>query len=361
MKILQLIQKKQLRGAEIFAAQLSSHLIEQGHHVIIVSLIDGEAKLPFQGKIISLNVNIRLKMIDVTGWKKLADLIADFCPDIIQANAGDTLKYAIFSKKLFRWNQPIVFRNASMISNYARGFFSKKLISYLLNNTKHIIAVSDTTKQDLVNHFNISSKKIIAIPVGIELQSYKSIAAFDNNKINLVHVGGFSFEKNHKGLLSIFKKLLSKNGSFQLWLLGDGPLRKKIEDLAFELGLAQHVHFLGFVDNPIDYINAADMLLLPSIIEGLPGVILEAFYCKTLVVANDVGAISELIIDHKTGRLIKKEDETSFVEAIMTLYSMDPSLKLNITTLANEVVMRDYINKINTQKFIDLYSSLTLG
>lgn len=361
MKILQLIQKKQLRGAEIFSAQLSSHLIEQGHHVIIVSLIDGEAQLPFQGKIISLNVNIRLKMIDVKGWKKLADLIADFCPDIIQANAGDTLKYAIFSKKLFRWNQPVVFRNASMISNYAKSFFSKKLISYLLQNTKHIIAVSDTTKQDLIEHFNIPPQKITAIPVGIELQPYKLIPAFDNNKINLVHVGGFSFEKNHKGLLSIFKQLLSKNGSFQLWLLGDGPLRKKTEDLAFELGLTQQVHFIGFVDNPIDYINTADMLLLPSIIEGLPGVILEAFYCKTLVVANNVGAVSELIIDHKTGRLIKKEDEAAFVEAIIALHSMDPTLKIKITDLANELVMSNYINKTNTLKFIDLYSSFTSG
>jgi len=103
------------------------------------------------------------------------------------------------------------------------------------------------------------------------------------------------------------------------------------------------------------------MLLLPSIIEGLPGVILEAFYCKTLVVANDVGAVAELIIDHKTGRLIKKNDEASFVEAIITLHFMDESLKLKITNLANELVMRDYINKINTQKFIDLYTSLNPG
>ena len=67
MKILQLIQKKQLRGAEVFAAQLSTHLVDQGHDVLIVSLLDGKDQLPFTGNIISLQVSLRKKMFDA--WK----------------------------------------------------------------------------------------------------------------------------------------------------------------------------------------------------------------------------------------------------------------------------------------------------
>ena len=52
MKILQLIQKKQLRGAEVFAAQLSTHLVELGHEILIVALLDGKDQLPFTGNIL---------------------------------------------------------------------------------------------------------------------------------------------------------------------------------------------------------------------------------------------------------------------------------------------------------------------
>jgi hypothetical protein len=118
MRILYLIQKPQLRGAEIFASQLASHLQSDGHSVVMVCLFSGEAQLPFSGKIIHLNSKAKMRFCDLKAWKKLAQIINEERPDIIQANAGDTLKYTVFSKLLFRWKQPIVFRNASMISLY---------------------------------------------------------------------------------------------------------------------------------------------------------------------------------------------------------------------------------------------------
>ena len=98
MRILQIIQQKQYRGAEIFACQISSHLINLGHKVEIVSIYDGNALLPFKNKIPTLSSQDSNRYLDLQGWKKLADIIEGFKPDIIQANAADTLKYAVFSK-----------------------------------------------------------------------------------------------------------------------------------------------------------------------------------------------------------------------------------------------------------------------
>ena len=103
LKILQLIQKQQLRGAEIFASQLSAHLSEKGNTVILVNLFGGDAALPFDGQTTTLNGNQKARLHDVAGWRKLAQIIRDENPDVIQANAGDTLKYAVFSKIFFRW------------------------------------------------------------------------------------------------------------------------------------------------------------------------------------------------------------------------------------------------------------------
>jgi hypothetical protein len=126
MKLLFIIQKQQLRGAEIFASQLGSHLLAGGHKVVIVSLYSGEAQLPFTGKFIHLHANPAKRFFDPTSWKLLSGIIKKESPDLVQANAGDTLKYAVFSKLLYRWKQPIVFRNASMISLYIQSWWVKK-------------------------------------------------------------------------------------------------------------------------------------------------------------------------------------------------------------------------------------------
>jgi glycosyltransferase involved in cell wall biosynthesis len=357
MKIIQLIQKKQMRGAEVFASQLSSHLMELGHEVLIIALLDGKDQLPFKGEIICLNADFKKKLFDIPTWKKLADIIKIFKPDIIQANAGDTLKYAVFSKLLFRWKQPLIFRNASMASRYTKTFFSKIFMRFLYSKANHIASVSSITKKDLVDCFAISKKKITTIPVGIEIKPLNKIAVFNNSKINLIHVGGFSFEKNHEGLLSIFKMLLLKNNQLKLWMLGEGPLRNKIQKMVIELQLENHVEFLGFVNNPMDYIHSGDVLLLPSIIEGLPGVILESFYCETPVVAYNVGGISELITNHKTGMLIEAGNESQFAEAIIEFLSVEAHAKNDMVKLAYEKVMADYTNKKIALNFLSMYLS----
>ncbi len=358
MRILQLIQKQQLRGAEMFAAQLSTHLQNQGHEVLMVSLQGGNADLPFSGDIISLDANLNNRFFDFRGWKKLAKIIQEFEPDIVQANAGDTLKYAIFSKKLFRWNLPVVFRNASMVSSYIRNPISKALIRYLFSQTQRFISVSEFTQKDLIEKLAILTAQTTVIPIGIELKPIQKLDAFNNGKINLVHVGGFSFEKNHMGLLSIFKEALMQEAQLFLWLIGDGPLKKEVEAKAKEMGIETHIRFVGFVSNPLDYIHSADMLLLPSIIEGLPGVIVEAFYCKTPVIANNVGGISELINHNHTGYLLEKGNEKGFAAHIIKMVNLDANEKNKRIEKAYALAMEKYNNEQIAISFATEYHHL---
>ena len=102
MILFQIIQKPQKRGAEIFAAQLSEHLEKLGHTVILISLFEGVSELPFSGKKIQLNRPISKRWYDYEAWKQIARLVKEFKPDIIQCNAGDTLKFITLSKLFLR-------------------------------------------------------------------------------------------------------------------------------------------------------------------------------------------------------------------------------------------------------------------
>ena len=306
LKILHIIQKPQNRGAETFACQLARHQEELGNKVRIISVYSGNASLPWKKEITSLNASPNNRFFDFYAWKKLNEIIREFNPDIVQANAGDTLKYAVFSKRIFRWKSPIVFRNASEVGRYLSSALQKKFNQYLYRNVHQVISVSEASKKDINRIFPFLKNKTCTIPIGLEdIDGIKSIKLNPQGKKHIVHVGGFTFEKNHKGLIRIFSEVLKKYPDTHLHLIGDGPLKEEIESLVEKEGLRNKINFYGFVDNPLSYIKAADILVLPSIIEGMPGVLLEAMYCETPVVAYDVGGISE-IINKDTGIIVPK-------------------------------------------------------
>lgn len=358
MKVLHLIQKPQLRGAEVFASQLATHLIQGGHEAILVCVFAGTAALPFSGKIYHLNANKNGRFTDVKAWKKLAVIIKKEQPDIVQANAGDTLKYAVFSKLMFRWKEPIVFRNASIISLYIKSKFIRLFNAFLFSKTKAVISVSNSSATDFAKLFPKSKNNILTIPVGIEMNAAIQ-AQNDSNSILpgnpvLVHVGGFSFEKNHAGLISIFEQIIIKYPTAVLHLVGDGPLRQSTQVLVQQKQLDKQVVFHGFKEQPLPNIRQADVLLLPSIIEGLPGVVLEAFYCKTPVVAYDTGGMGEVVIHNQTGLLIPLQQEADFADAVLNLLPNKERIN-QLTATAYSLVTAQYLNHDIAVRFVKAY------
>ena len=357
MVIFQLIQKFQLRGAEMFAAQLSQHLESMGHQVFLIALFPGDGELPFSGEKISLNRPASKRWVDFEGWKMLADLIQKHQPDVIQCNAGDTLKFAVLSQKTQGWQQPVIARNASMVSLYINNPLTKWINGLWYKNVDYVISVSENSKKDINALFPVTTLKSEVIPVGIELIPTQEVAlkgGLPTDK-HIIHVGGFSFEKNHEGLLSIFKKYLENHPDTHLHLLGEGPKKSEIEKLSAELQLKDKITFYGWVSNPMHYVRKADVLVLPSIIEGLPGVILEAMISKVVTVAYNVGGVSEVVQNGETGYLIEKNDETGFVNAIEKALTQDNQLLIQN---AYELVNQKYNNTAIAKQFEKVYFSI---
>ncbi len=317
MKILFLIQKPQARGAEIFASRLGNELIKKGHEVKVISIFEGNYELPFSGRLIRLNRKPTARFSDLKGWKELNKIILDFQPDLVQAMGADTLKFIVFSKLLFRWKAKTVFYNGSMISSYIRSGLVKLFNQWLYNQVDAVVAVSQASRKDFEEIFRFKKPHKV-IPVGIVRESDERILEPVENP-TLIHIGGFTFEKNHAGLLRIFSKVLEKQSKAKLILIGDGPLRPEIENLAEKMNLNPSIIWKGSLRNPFSTIPPNAYLLLPSIIEGSPAVISEAFFNRIPVVAYATGGISELIQNGQTGWLIQKNKEEEFAELVLQL------------------------------------------
>ncbi len=358
LKILQIIQRSQLRGAEIFACQLSEQLQQQGHEVDILVLFGKPSdvfKFPLRFHFLEAQENKR--WWDFGGYKKLHAFIDKGAYQIVQANAGDTLKYASLSKKLFGWKATLVFRNANKISGFINGFTKKALNRWLMNEVDFVASVSEVCKQDFLSVFPGFNHKIATLPIGVNPASTKPYSSLREIGITaegpfLLNVAGFMPEKNHAGLLRIFKQVIQQVPDTKLLLIGEGKLKSSIEQLAFDMKLTDSVVFLGKRNDVQQIMGACDAFVLPSLIEGLPGVILESFVNRLPVIANDTGGIKEVVINQKTGWLIEPGNEMEFIKAVVSCLQTDNAALLKN---AEELVKEKYSNSVIVVDFLKTY------
>ncbi|MFD2514259.1 glycosyltransferase family 4 protein [Pontibacter locisalis] len=358
MKIIQVIQQPQLRGAEIFACQLSNHLMQQGHEVLMITIFKGDAEIPFNGKTIHLNRPLSLRLFDFVGWKKFHKIIKEYKPDIIQANASDTLKFTTSSKFLFSWKVPIVYRNANKSGDFIDSRLKWKINKFYLDQLDFTISVSEECEKDFNKTFFYPEKKGNTVEIGIEDKEIGGIPRdlqeiFEKGPV-LTNIAGFVPEKNHNSLINIFGKLVKDYPNAQLLLIGKGPLKETIKSKVKETGIKNHVHFLGYRNDVLEILRYSNVFVMPSLIEGLPGVILEAMFCQTPVIANNVGGIGEVVMTGKTGWLIEKGNEEEFLAALREVLKMKKDDLIEVQN-AKTMIQDKFLNEKIAKRFLNTY------
>lgn len=166
--------------------------------------------------------------------------------------------------------------------------------------------------------------KFRIVRCGVDCRRLEQIRADSNGTgtPKLICVGRLSPEKGHLGLLEVIQRLRTKGLDCSLNLVGDGPSRVVIEALAERLALNDRVSFSGFLqeDDTLAAIAACDILVLPSFMEGLPVVLIEALALGKPVIASRVAGIPELIEHGKSGLLFTPSNLAALEEAIEQLF-----------------------------------------
>jgi glycosyltransferase involved in cell wall biosynthesis len=137
----------------------------------------------------------------------------------------------------------------------------------------------------------------------------------------VLFVGNLIKEKGLGELVAAFKQLKERVAQAQLVLIGSGPFRAAAEQSAAAFGIGDAVMFLGAqpLTTIAQWMNAASVLCLPSYMEGVPNVVLEALACETPVVATNVGGIPELDKGNGMLKLVSPQDSQALAQALLTL------------------------------------------
>jgi len=150
-------------------------------------------------------------------------------------------------------------------------------------------------------------------------------------------------EKGHLFSLQALKILHDRGCRLELRLAGDGPARRRLEHLSRELGIADHVRFLGNLSERevAEELQAADLFLLSSFVEGIPVSAMEAMAVGVPVIATNVAGTSELIEDGRTGLLVRPSDPQALADAIARMMQDHP-FRLRVAQLGRQKVVDEF-------------------
>jgi len=268
------------------------------------------------------------KLVDVVKFEKLDLLHVHYA--IPHASAAYMAQHILKSEGI---NIPFVTTlHGTDITLVGKDASFAPVITFAINESNAVTAVSESLKQDTLNHFGVK-RAIEVIPNFICLEHYdnfeeneslKSSFAPDREKI-LIHVSNFRKVKRAEDVLRVFD-LVRKEKSVKLLMVGDGPERNRLEQLCRALKICHLVKFLGKVKDTERILSIADVFILPSESESFGLAALEAMAAKTPVISTNTGGIPEVNKDGISGFLSNVGDVKSMAENTLKIIKDDTTL-----------------------------------
>jgi N-acetyl-alpha-D-glucosaminyl L-malate synthase BshA len=355
-------------GSGVLATELGKSLAQRGHQVHFISYKQ-PARLDFFAENIFFHevyvshyplfefppyeTTLIGRLVDVVKFEKLDLLHVQYA--IPHASAAVMAKHILRKEGI---EIPIITTlHGTDITLVGKDKSFEPVVSYAINMSDAVTAVSKSLKADTLSNFHIEND-IQVIPNFIDISRFnkqtkdhfrKAITPQDEKL--LIHISNFRKVKRVEDVVKIFAKVREKIPAKML-LVGDGPERQNIEMLCRELGICDGLNFLGKQESVEEILSVCDLFLLPSETESFGLAALEAMACEVPVVSSNAGGIPEVNIDGVTGFLCNVGD-------------IDAMAKRSIELLSNADMLKQFKHQAKQQaltfdidRIVPMYESL---
>ena len=300
------------RGAEVFGEHLTAGLAERGWEVDFVALQSADSDRVVGATTLAGRDDIG--RLDVATVRLLRRRIASRVPSVILANGGATLRYTVAASAALRQKPVLAYASIGEPIYWLRSAKHARLQSFLHRRADVVLAVSQMTKDQLVSDLHVDERRVHVAHTGVA-PAYFVERDRSHEDLRLVFIGSLSSEKDPMSAITVVDGLrVSRDVSLRM--VGAGPLDRELAAHVEGSPLGDIVSFTGSVADVTPHLRWADVLVLTSRTEGLPGAALEAGAASIPVVAFDVGGTSETMIDGESGILISPGDTDSMITAI---------------------------------------------
>jgi len=202
-----------------------------------------------------------------------------------------------------------------------------------------ILTVSESFNQYLSTYMN-HPERIIVIPNGYDERRFKPIS-HDNEVPQLITVCRLVPAKGMDILLKACAELKSRGHAYVLHIIGDGPIRTELEELAAKLDIYDETIFYGYMLHPEQFMPFSDIFVLPSRAEAFGSVFAEAALCWLALVGTNVGGIAEQIEDGVNGLLVPPDQPSALADALEKMM-IDPVYRYQLSRAGWEKAKKSY-------------------
>jgi glycosyltransferase involved in cell wall biosynthesis len=333
-KILFVIDNLEFGGGERGFLQIIEHLDKKSFKVCVASNPDSE----FGKKINKMGVPLfPLRMTskyNVFTVVKLSHIINEEKIDLVHSQGARADFFARVAVKFCRRpylvttiQMPVEGFNVSIYRRIVYRYFDCIFGKYV----DRFIVVSDNLKTFLSKTRQVPEKKIAKVYNGIEVESFcpnlktmedeklKKSFGIKKDTITVGAIGRLCWQKGFEYFLKSIPAILSKNNKVKFLIVGAGPLQEQLENLAKYLMIDKRVIFTGFRDDIRSILYIIDLLVVPSIREGFPMIILEAMAMAKPIAAANLPGISEQLENGITGRLFEPRNHEEISNVLMDL------------------------------------------
>jgi glycosyltransferase involved in cell wall biosynthesis len=254
--------------------------------------------------------------------------------DLVHAHQYTPFFYALMGRWVCR-RPPVLFtEHGRHQPDYPR---RKRMLAnrLLLEKRDRVVGVGRAVRDALIANEGIPPPRVAVLYNGVDLQPFAAAADRDAARremglgpehLVLIQVARLDYLKDHLTAVRTLERVLARRPEARLVLVGEGPEREPIEREVRRRGLTGHVRLLGLRKDVARLVPAADLFLLTSLSEGIPLTLIEAMAAGLPVVATDVGGVSEVVADGRTGALAPARDDARLAEHCLRL-AADPVLR----------------------------------
>ncbi len=286
-------------------------------------------------------------------------------PDVVVSLLWDANILNVLTNKIFTKGKTIVCEHTAPEGGFLNVFgeglktsVALKLTGFLYSGADAVVAVSRGIKKELLELGVSGNVHMISNPL-----DFSRIHALKDEAVNvespyILYVGQLGKSKNVALLINAFKKI-EDSADVNLVLMGDGPEKKALMEMAESLNIGSRVKFIGYDANPFKYMRGAELLVLPSNTESLGLVLVEAMACKCPVIStNCKWGPEETIENGVNGFLTPVGDVDAMSNSIKTLLN-DKGLREKFI-LNSMKKLNDFDPGNQTRKYEKLIQSVTL-
>jgi glycosyltransferase involved in cell wall biosynthesis len=327
IRVLHIVATGDRRGAEVFAGDLVGALDGTAEQRVVVMRANGSVAVPYAAPVDVVRSSRRQVpgiRIDVSAVQSLRRLADDWRPDVVQVHGGEPLKHALFA----RLDVPVVYRKIGLAAPRATRAPFRLAHARLIRRTSRVVAVADSVRREAVETFRAPENHVVTIPNAVDATRLFDGASPEGLRADLgippsapvvLSLGALTWEKDPLTHVAVAERVLSRLPDAHHVIAGDGPLRASATKAVRETGLSGRVHLVGSRSDAASLLRLADVLLLASRTEGMPGCVIEAGLLGTPTVGFDVAGVREVISDGGTGLLASPGDREGLSDRVSRL------------------------------------------